>query len=125
MRDHVLIVEDDRRISDAIGLRLRANGYRVSVAADVEAAAAQIVGDTPDVALMDINLPDGNGISLAARMRLLHGTAGVPVILVTASRAPEHSARARALGIPLLEKPFPATTLLEAIAERIRADARH
>lgn len=124
MQDHVLIVEDDRRISDAIGLRLRANGYRVSVAADVATAAARIVDDTPDVALMDINLPDGNGISLAARMQLLRGTADVPVIFVTASRAPEHGARARALGIPLLEKPFPATVLLETIAAYVGPDAR-
>ena len=121
MQAHVLVVEDDHRISDAIGIRLRANGYRVSVAADAAEAAEHVLVDTPDIALMDINLPDGNGLSLAARMRLLRSTVDVPIVFITASRDPVHRERARTLGLPLLEKPFPAVTLLETIAATVGA----
>ena len=123
MQEHVLIVEDDNRISDAIGLRLRANRYHVSVAPNACEAVEQVLADTPDIVLMDINLPDGNGLVLAARMRVLRATVDVPIIFFTASRDPEYCARARALGIRLLEKPFPATLLLDTIVGTL-AEAR-
>lgn len=119
MNERVLIVEDDRRIAEAIGIRLRASGYRTSHARDVAEAVDRVLDERPDVALMDINLPDGNGVSLAARMRLLRATLDVPVVFVTASRDPAHRERAAALGIPLLEKPLPSATLLEAVAEAL------
>ena len=116
MHKRIVLVEDDQLISEAISYRLRANGYRVSIAADASEAADCLLTEPPDIVLMDINLPDDNGISLAGRMRLLGSTVDVPIIFVTASRDPEYRLRAEALGIQLLEKPLQATELLEAIA---------
>jgi len=116
MHKRIVLVEDDQLISEAISYRLRANGYRVSIAADASEAADCLLTEPPDIVLMDINLPDDNGISLAGRMRLLGSTVDVPIIFVTASRDPEYRLRAEALGIQLLEKPLQAAKLLKAIA---------
>lgn len=119
MHERIVLVEDDQLIGEAISYRLRANGYHVSLATDAAAAADCLLTAPPDIVLMDINLPDDNGISLAARMRLLRTTVEVPIIFVTASRNPEYRQRAEALGIQLLEKPLQASELLEAIARTL------
>ena len=120
---HVLLIEDDRRITTALGIRLNAAGHRVSHAGDLDEAVERIIEERPDVAVLDINLPDGNGLELAERMRRLRITARVPLILITASRDPSYRERAREMGIPLLEKPFPAVDLLDAIERAVGARA--
>lgn len=121
---HVLLIEDDRRITAALGIRLNASGHRVSHAGDLDEAVERIIDGHPDVAVLDINLPDGNGLELAERMRRLRITARVPLILITASRDPSYRERAVELGIPLIEKPFPAADLLDTIERVIGANAR-
>ena len=115
---HVLLIEDDPRITSALAIRLTACGYRVGHAADLDEAVERVIDDRPDVAVLDINLPDGNGLDLADRMRRLRITVHVPMILITASRDPRYRERAAEMGVPLIEKPFPATDLIEAI-ERV------
>ena len=120
---HVLLIEDDRRITTALDIRLNAAGHRVSHAGDLDEAVERIIEGRPDVAVLDINLPDGNGLDLAERMRRLRITARVPLILITASRDPNYRERAMEMGIPLIEKPFPAVDLLDAIERTIGARA--
>ena len=112
---HVLIVEDDRLIATALAMRLRASGYRVTTAPDLHAAADRIVDDHPDVAVLDINLPDGNGLQLAGRLRSLSRTVEVPLVVVTASRDPRYREQAERLAAPFVEKPFVASELIGAI----------
>ena len=116
---HVLLIEDDRRITTALHIRLNATGHRVSHAGDLDEAVERIVEERPDVAVLDINLPDGNGLDLAERMRRLRITARMPLILITASRDPDYRERAVELEIPLIEKPFPAADLLDAIERAV------
>lgn len=116
---HVLLVEDDERITRALGLRLHASGYRVSVAADLAEASERVLDDRPDVAVLDINLPDGNGLGLAERMRLLRATVEVPLVVVTASRDPAYRERAARLAVPFVEKPFTNGELFDAIERAI------
>ena len=122
---HILLVEDDRRITAALGIRLGASGHRLSHAADLDDAVEKMLAERPDVAVLDINLPDGNGLDLAARMRQLRATTGVPLVFITASRDPRHRERAEGLGIPLIEKPFGAGALLDTIDRVCRAREVH
>jgi len=114
---HILLVEDDARVSMALRLRLEADGHRVSGAANLARATDGMLDERPDVVVLDINLPDGNGLALAARMRLLRATADLPLVVITASRDPAYRERASRLGVAFLEKPFASGALLDAIEQ--------
>lgn len=112
----VLLVEDDRKITLAIGVRLKAMGYEVASAADAVSAVAQARKCKPDVVLLDINLPGGDGFLVAKRLQSLIQTSSTPVIFITASKQPGLRQRAMELGaVGFLEKPFDAATLADAI----------
>lgn len=112
----VLIVEDDKAIADAISYRLRAVGYDVSTAADAVYAMQGVVQESPDVAVLDINLPGGDGLLVAERMMQSLETDQIPVIFITASKKPQHRERAGELNaVAFLEKPFSSVDLMDAI----------
>lgn len=112
----ILIVEDDRRIALALGIRLEAHGFRVVSVPDAVNAMTEAMRETPDVVVMDINLPGGNGLMIAERLMENASTTDVPVIFITASRQPKLRERAAELSaVAFLEKPFSAGDLLDAI----------
>lgn len=112
----LLLVEDDSRIALALHIRLKAAGYDVHKAPDAVHAMAQAVRHTPDVVVLDINLPGGNGFMVAARLRATEDLANVPIVFITASKTPGLHEKAAAVGaVALIEKPFSAAQLLEAI----------
>jgi DNA-binding response OmpR family regulator len=116
----VLVVEDDPDLRETIGSVLEARNYSVALAASaVEATAARKF----DLALLDLNLPDGSGLDVLSAWR----SAGVdvPVLILTAERAPEviESALMRLDAWDFLAKPFDVESLERAI-ERSLALAR-
>jgi len=112
----VLLVEDDKKITLAIGIRLKAMGYEVASAADAVGAVAQARKSKPDVVLIDINLPGGDGFMVAERLQNLLQTSSTPLIFITASKQAGLKDRAKELGaVAFLEKPFDATQLADAI----------
>jgi len=116
----LLLVEDDTAITLALQIRLRAAGYDVATAPDAVHAMAQAVRHAPEVILLDINLPGGDGFLVLDRLRATPATATVPIVFVTASKAPDLHDRARAAGaFALIEKPFSATQLLDTLERAI------
>ena len=112
----VLLVEDDPSISLAFGVRLKAMGYTVHTAKDAVSAVTQVRQCHPDVVLLDISLPAGDGFLVAERIQHLVGAAATPIIFITASNKPGLRERAAALGaVGFLNKPFDATHLANAI----------
>lgn len=112
----VLLVEDDKKVTLALGLRLKSMGYQVYTAADAVGAISQARKHNPDVSLVDINLPAGDGFMVAERMQNLLHSAATPVIFITASKKPGLKEKAFELGASAyLEKPFDATELADAI----------
>jgi DNA-binding response OmpR family regulator len=77
---HILIVEDERDIRELLRICVESSGFRVSVAGSVSEARALLVNEMPDLALLDINLPDGNGLQLCAEIR---ERSDMPIIMVT------------------------------------------
>ena len=118
----ILLVEDDRKIAMALGVRLRHAGVEVSVAHDAPAGLATALKERPDLVLLDIGLPGGSGLKLIEQLHAL-GRSMTPVIFVTASRRPGLREEAMALGASgFLEKPFEAEELIAAIAQALGTD---
>ena len=112
----VLLVEDDKKITLAIGIRLKSMGYEVATAADAVSAVAQARKCKPDVVLLDINLPGGDGFLVAERLQSLMQTSATPIIFITANKQEGLKKRAMEMGaVAFLEKPFDATQLADAI----------
>ena len=120
----ILIVEDDHRITRALDVRLKAHGYAVRFAADAVDAMTAAAREAPDVVVLDINLPGGNGLMVAERLMQDPSTSDLPVIFITASRQPRLRERAAELSaVAFLEKPIVSAALLDALdAARDRAD---
>lgn len=66
---HVLIVEDDVLVTDALRILLESTGHRVSNAYTVREAVEQCRSDRPDVMLLDLTLSDGTGLDVLERLR--------------------------------------------------------
>lgn len=112
----LLLVEDDTKITLALGIRLKAAGYTVITSPDAFHAMGQARRYNPDVIVLDINLPGGDGFVVAQRLRSMHMTAATPIIFITASKKPGLQDQAAAIGaVAFLEKPFSAVQLLDAI----------
>ncbi len=96
----ILIVEDDQKIAMALSIRLKANGYNPSVAADAIAGASLGRLTKPDLILLDISMPGGNGFQLAETFLRMPETNGTPFVFITASKKPELQEKVIASGRP-------------------------
>ena len=125
----ILIIEDDQKIALALQVRLRANRYAVSVASDAIVGASLGRTVKPDLILLDISLPGGNGFELAETFHHMPETKGTPIIIITASKSPELLQKVMDMGaIGLFEKPFDTEKLLYSIEREMNrigsSDAR-
>ena len=110
----VVVVDDDASIRRALRRALTAAGYAVKTAAT---AGELLDGELPAgvaAALIDIHLPDMNGLALMQQLRARH--AGLPVVIITAEGDPQLRSRALRQGATeLLRKPFEESQLLAAL----------
>ena len=112
----VLLVDDDNTILLGTGVRLKSMGYTVYAAKDAVNAISAVRKNNPDVIVLDVSLPAGDGFMVAERLQKLISTATTPIIFVTASEKPGLRERAMKAGaVAFLKKPFDATTLADAI----------
>jgi CheY-like chemotaxis protein len=112
----VLLVDDDNVFLLTIGVRLKSMGYTVCTAKDAATAISVVRKTNPDVIVLDVSLPAGDGFLVAERLRTLITSAATPIIFVTASEKPGLRERALKLGaVAFMAKPFDATTLADAI----------
>ena len=81
MTREVLVVDDNEKIAGVLTAYLEQEGFTVRVAYDGPTAVAEVARQVPDIALLDVMLPDIDGIELTRRFQREHG---LPVILVTA-----------------------------------------
>ncbi len=117
----ILLVEDDQDIVRALTIRFKAQGYEVVAAFDVIQGTAVAVRESPDLAILDISMPGGNGIILAERMQENTGTAGLPIIFLTASKDPAIREQALAAGaIAFIEKPYDAQLVIDLVNKALQ-----
>jgi DNA-binding response OmpR family regulator len=115
----ILLVEDDPRVAEAVRAALTARAFHVVIAASERAADEVIAGQHVDVAIVDIGLPDGSGLSFCRRARASgHQT---PILLLTArTSVADRVAGLDAGADDYVSKPF----AIEELAARLRALAR-
>jgi len=77
----ILVVEDERAISEPLAKLLAREGFAATVAGTVADALAEFAAGAPDLILLDLNLPDGDGRDVAREIRR---SSGVPIIMLTA-----------------------------------------
>lgn len=116
----ILIIDDEKDLVSVTKLRLEANGYLVSVAFTVEQGLEQIEKNRPDLVLLDIMLPDGDGYQVCQKLKLEPKTKDIPVIIITASRLHNLAKRSVEAGaVGYLAKPFEVKDLLEKVNRRL------
>jgi two-component system OmpR family response regulator len=114
----VLVVDDEPSITDAVATALRYEGFATREALSGRAAEAAIGEFDPDLIVLDIMLPDLDGLRIAARLR--EGGHRTPVIFLTAKDATEDKVAGLTVGDDYVTKPF---SLAEVVA-RVRAVLR-
>jgi two-component system KDP operon response regulator KdpE len=119
MRLRVLVVEDDPEIRAIIQSTLSVEGFVVQTAVSLREASALILHDLPDILVLDLGLPDGDGLSLVQEVRKLHS---LPILIVSARHQESQKIQALDAGADdYLVKPFSVGELLA----RIRVALRH
>ncbi|MCL6731539.1 response regulator [Streptomyces neyagawaensis] len=119
----VLVVEDDPQLVRALVINLRARHYGVDAAPDGTTALRLAAAHRPDVVMLDLGLPDMDGVDVikALRDKALRGRTPVPILVLSARTASEDKAAALDAGADdYITKPF----AMDALMVRLRAAAR-
>lgn len=107
----VLVVDDDTSLREMLALELSDAGYQVVSAGSYLQALLLASRQDIDCALLDYQLPDGNGQDLLRAIALLHPQ--VPIVMMSAARTPQRTTDAlRAGADAFLDKPVTLDTLL-------------
>ena len=115
----ILLVEDEKNICDFISTSLSAQDYRISTAHTGKEALPIITSQCPDLILLDLGLPDMDGMEIIRQVRTW---SSVPIIVLSARTQEQEKVRALDLGADdYLTKPIGTSELLA----RIRTDLRH
>lgn len=115
----VLVVEDDREIRALMQSSLSVEGFEVQTAVSLSEAGALLRHSPPDVIVLDLGLPDGDGVQLVREVRMRHS---LPIIVVSARHQEAQKIQLLDAGADdYLTKPFSVGELLA----RIRVALRH
>jgi two-component system KDP operon response regulator KdpE len=115
----VLVIEDDREIRTLLQSSLAVEGFTVQTAVSVGEARALLQSSLPDIVLLDLGLPDGDGADLVREIRRKHS---LPVLVVSARHQEAEKVKLLDAGADdYLTKPFSMGELLA----RIRVTLRH
>ncbi len=124
MTSRLLLIDDDARLSAMVGDYLRAAGFEVEVAASLAAGREALAAASHDALLLDLMLPDGDGLDLCRELRAQSRTRHLPLLMLTARGEPMD----RILGLELgaddyLPKPFEPRELLARVKALLRRTA--
>jgi CheY-like chemotaxis protein len=118
MKKKILIVEDNNDSLEILGLRITNFGYEAIKAHNSKEAIACVEAEPPDLILMDLDLPDVDGVKTTAILKQNPKTSHIPVVAVTAWMSALSEEKAGKVGIlTYLIKPVSPQTLKETIEE--------
>src|SRR5206468_11741085 len=124
-RQKILVIEDDPVARADLQARLEANGYVVASAADAASALTVVNRERPDLILLDLGLPAGDGFLVLERLRKIETLAAIPVLVVTGRSDADTRKRVEAMGVaPVLTKPVDTGVLLAAIRSALETDTK-
>ncbi|UIE38317.1 response regulator [Leptodesmis sichuanensis] len=119
MTKRILVVDDDQDIRDVAQLALRKFGrWDVTAAPSGQDGLNLAKADPPDAILLDVSMPDMDGISVFEQLQRDPATQQIPVVLLTAKVLPSDRQRFAALGVwGVITKPFDPVTLSTQVAK--------
>jgi two-component system, OmpR family, phosphate regulon response regulator OmpR len=120
----LLLIDDDARLSDMVGGYLRQNGYSVDTAASLAQGRDKLSDQPYDALLLDLMLPDGDGLDFTRELRGQARTRRLPLLMLTARGEPMD----RIVGLEIgaddyLPKPFEPRELLARVRALLRRAA--
>ena len=121
---HLLLIDDDLRLTDMVGGYLRQNGFEVSTAPSLASGRDLLRQASFDALLLDLMLPDGDGLDFTRELRAEPRTRRLPLLMLTARGEPMD----RIVGLELgaddyLPKPFEPRELLARVKALLRRAA--
>lgn len=115
-KKRILVVDDERDIVKALMIRLQGAGYEVVTAFDGAQGVFMAHKERPDLIILDIRMPAGDGFSVAQRLKRSIHTFTIPVIFLTGSPEKNAEEKAMAMGARFyIKKPYDPEELLDAI----------
>ena len=121
-RGHILVVDDEKSLREFLTILLEQEGYEVTTADTVASGIERIAGESFDLVMCDLKLPDGSGLEVLgeARKRQVES----PFIIITAHTTPQHALEAlRAGAAEYLSKPFNVEDLKLILTKLVDDDA--
>jgi len=123
-RPNILIVDDDHASADVLSLRLDRLGFDTTTADSGEMALTLAKSDSPDVILLDLRLPDSDGLEICQQLVDDPSTSDIPVIIVSGMERPDIVRRSRAAGCQFfVRKPYDPNALLILIQQVLEESA--
>ena len=124
MSQRILLIDDDARLTGMLGDYLRNAGYQVDSAASLAQGRTALAAALPDALVLDLMLPDGDGLSLTRELRADGRTRALPLLMLTARGEPTD----RIVGLEIgaddyLPKPFEPRELLARLKALLRRSA--
>ncbi len=124
MSEHILMIDDDLRLSAMVGDYLRSHGYQVSTAPSLGAGRELLARQACDALVLDLMLPDGDGLDLCRELRSSPRTRAMPLLMLSARGEPTD----RIVGLEIgaddyLPKPFEPRELLARVRALLRRSA--
>lgn len=117
-----LIVDDDEHLRGLLSLGVEECGYAVSTAANTPAARKWLEANIPDLIVLDIMMPDGNGLDFCRWIKQQPALTNVPILISSALKDDETIQDALELGAAdYLRKPF----TMEALREKVQRFKKH
>jgi CheY-like chemotaxis protein len=123
-RSNILIIDDDEILRELLSRRLQKQGFDILTAGSGGQGLETAQFHRPDLILLDLRLPDRDGLEVCAQLADACETCFIPVIILTGMEDPDLLRRARAAGCHFfLHKPFDPNVLLTLIRQAL-CDAR-
>jgi len=121
MSFHILIVDDNEMTLDLLTKILELDGYKVTMAHNAKEAIDSAVKKMPDLALLDVMMPEMDGYELCRKMRQPPFNAKIPIVLLTAMNSDGEQAQAMAAGAnEIWSKPFDMQIFRQRIDELVK-----
>jgi twitching motility two-component system response regulator PilG len=124
-KKRILIVEDEESLLKLETILLTVKGYEVSGASTGTTALEKLSGETFDLILLDIMLPDIDGYEICRRIKEHPRHASTPVVMLTAKKSAEDQERGTTCGADAyLTKPFKSAMIIEVIEKLVRDSSK-